>query len=203
MAERQQDIETLKRRGRRRLVGAVALVLAAVIVLPMVFDQEPRRDSPPVSVRIPGEDEAPFKPKPVPKPPAPKSEAPVPAEKKAEAPPAAARSEAPAPAEKVATPPVAKAAPSKAAPKLAPSERARAEAALTGAEYGFQVGVFADPANAIDKLKTAKLGYSTEKVNNLTRVRAGPFSTKEAAEKARERLKGLGLEPGAVTVKSG
>ena len=69
MAERQQDIETLKRRGRRRLVGAVALVLAAVIVLPMVFDPEPRRGAPSVSVRIPGEDEAPFKPKPVPKPP--------------------------------------------------------------------------------------------------------------------------------------
>src|SRR3954470_4177783 len=70
----EQDVETLKRRGRRRLVGAVALVLAAVIVLPMVFDPEPRRGAPAVSVRIPGEDESPFKPKPVPRP----------AEKKAE-----------------------------------------------------------------------------------------------------------------------
>ena len=60
----EQDVETLKRRGRRRLVGAVALVLAAVIVLPMVFDPEPRPVAPPVSVRIPGEDAAPFKPKP-------------------------------------------------------------------------------------------------------------------------------------------
>jgi DedD protein len=195
MAERQQDIETLKRRGRRRLVGAVALVLAAVIVLPMVFDQDPRRAAPPVSVRIPGEDEAPFKPKPVPKPAAKAIEAP-PVEKKAETP--------PAPVERPAPPPVAKAAPAKPAPaKPAPSERARAEAALAGAEYGFQVGVFADPANAIQKLKAAKLAYSTEKVNNLTRLRAGPFSTKEAAESARERLKGLGLEPGSVTSKSG
>src|SRR5688572_33357613 len=80
MAERQQDIETLKRRGRRRLVGAVALVLAAVIVLPMVFEPEPRKSAPPVSVRIPGEDEAPFKPKAVPKPPEKKVE-----EKKADA----------------------------------------------------------------------------------------------------------------------
>jgi DedD protein len=195
MAERQQDIETLKRRGRRRLVGAVALVLAAVIVLPMVFDQDPRRAAPPVSVRIPGEDEAPFKPKPVPKPAAKAIEA-APVEKKAEIP--------PAPVERPAPPPVAKAAPAKPAPaKPAPSERARAEAALAGAEYGFQVGVFADPANAIEKLKAAKLAYSTEKVNNLTRLRAGPFSTKEAAERARERLKGLGLEPGSVTSKSG
>ena len=58
MAEEQQDVETLKRRGRRRLVGAIALVLAAVIVLPMVFDPEPRGSAPPVSVRIPGEDES-------------------------------------------------------------------------------------------------------------------------------------------------
>lgn len=66
MAEQQHDVDALKRRGRRRLVGAVALVLAAVIVLPMVFDPEPRPTVPPVSVRIPGEDEAPFKPKPPP-----------------------------------------------------------------------------------------------------------------------------------------
>src|SRR5207237_739473 len=50
-----QDVDTLKRRGRRRLVGAVALVLLAVIVLPMVFDPEPRDAAPPVRVRIAGE----------------------------------------------------------------------------------------------------------------------------------------------------
>lgn len=63
MAQQQQDVDTLKRRGRRRLVGAVALVLLAVIVLPMVFDPEPRNSLPPVSVRIPGENDAPFNPK--------------------------------------------------------------------------------------------------------------------------------------------
>ena len=63
MAQEQQDVETLKRRGRRRLVGAVALVLLAVVVLPMVFDPQPRRALPPVSVRIPGENDAPFNPK--------------------------------------------------------------------------------------------------------------------------------------------
>ena len=59
MAEEQQDVETLKRRGRRRLVGAVALVLAAVIILPMVFDPEPRGTAPAVATRIPPQDEAP------------------------------------------------------------------------------------------------------------------------------------------------
>jgi len=32
----------------------------------------------------------------------------------------------------------------------------------------------------------------------LTRVRAGPFASKEAAEKARAKLVALGLKPGAV-----
>ena len=44
-------------------MGAVALVLLAVVVLPMVFDPQPRRALPPVSVRIPGENDAPFNPK--------------------------------------------------------------------------------------------------------------------------------------------
>src|SRR5512138_3157266 len=62
-----QDVETLKRRGRRRLVGAVALVLAAVIVLPMVFDPEPKRADVAVNVRIPGENDSKFAPKVEPK----------------------------------------------------------------------------------------------------------------------------------------
>jgi len=149
MAEEQQDVETLKRRGRRRLVGAVALVLAAVIVLPMVFDPEPRSSAPPVSVRIPGEDETPFAPKPPPRPP----------EKKA---------------------------------------------AVPAEQYVVQVGAFANPEGVIAKLASAKMPYYTEPIKgNLTRVRAGPFATREAAEKALEQLKGLGFQPGTVTAKSG
>ena len=158
-AEQQQDVETLKRRGRRRLVGAVALVLAAVIVLPMVFDPEPRGTAP-VSVRIPGEDETPFAPKPPPMK--------VEPAKKAEAP--AAPVPVPAPA----------------------------------AEFVVQVGAFSNPQAAIAKLKSAKMPYTTEAMQgNLTRVRAGPFATREAADKALEQLKGLGFQPGAVTTKSG
>ena len=146
MAEEKQDVETLKRRGRRRLVGAVALVLAAVIVLPMVFDPEPRGTGSPVSVRIPGEDETPFTPK-------------LPAKKAA------------------------------AAPKE---------------EFVVQVGAFSSPQGAIAKLESAKLPYYTERIqSNLTRIRAGPFATREAAQKALEQLKGLGFEPGAVATKSG
>lgn len=156
MAQEQQDVDTLKRRGRRRLVGAVALVLLAVIVLPMVFDQEPRPPAPPVSVRIPGEDEAPFKPKP-------------PAAKKAEK-----------------------------------KEVEKKEVAKGAEEFIVPVGAFTNPEGVVAKLKAAKLPHYTERLQgNVTRVRAGPFPTKDAAEKALQKLKGLGLEPGAVTTKSG
>ncbi len=170
----EQDVETLKRRGRRRLVGAVALVLAAVIVLPMVFDPEPKPAPPPVSVRIPGENETPFKPKVTPKAPDKKAEEPKVEEKKAEP------------------------------PKVEEKKVESAKKAEPATEYVVQVGVFADPKAAIAKLSAAKVPYYTERTpEKLTRVRAGPFASRAAAEKALERLKGLGLQPGAVTTKAG
>jgi len=67
-----------------------------------------------------------------------------------------------------------------------------------------QVGVFANADSVVAKLAAAKIPYYTEAVKgNLVRVRAGPFPTKDAAEKALEQLKGLGLQPGSVTTRSG
>lgn len=220
-----QDVETLKRRGRRRLVGAIALVLAAVVILPMIFDTEPRR-SPPVSVRIPGEDDPAFVPKVVPKSaplptPAPDSKAKPAAEPKPqaeakpeppavpEAKPAAPQPEAPkaeakpAPAKSVLEKPAAKVEPKKAAPTEA--ERKRAEAALAGAgpQFVVPVGAFSTEEKLkelADKLSAAKVPYYTEPLatekGKVTRVRAGPFASREAAQGALEKLKGLGLKPG-------
>ena len=42
-----------KKRARRRLVGAIALALLAVIVLPMVMDQEPKPLTQDIQIRIP------------------------------------------------------------------------------------------------------------------------------------------------------
>lgn len=152
MAQEQQDVETLKRRGRRRLVGAVALVLLAVIVLPMVFDPEPRNALPPVSVRIPGENDTPFNPK-------------LPAR----------------------------------SPKAEGSSAAPADG-----DYVIAVGAYSNPQAVIAKLANANLPYYTEPLKgNLTRVRAGPFPSREAAEQAHDKLKALGLKPGSVTAKSG
>ena len=158
MAETAQDVETLKRRGRRRLVGAVALVLAAVIVLPMVFDPEPKRADVAVNVRIPGENESQFAPKVAPK----------------------------APEQKLAV------------------EEKKGEAKPASSEFTVQVGVFANPDGAVAKLSAAKVPYYTESAKgNLTRVLAGPFASREAAEKAAKQLKSLGLDTGKVAPKAG
>jgi DedD protein len=179
--KQEEDVDTLKRRGRRRLVGAVALVLLAVIVLPMVFDPEPRRSAPAVSVRIPGEDDSPFAPKVTPRP-AEKKKA---EEKKAEEKKAAVEEKKPVPEKKVPD-----------------TERTRAEAALAGGEFIVQVGAFANPKDVIAKLSAGKIPYYTEAAGNLTRVRAGPFATRAQAEKAVESLKAMGLKPGGVAAKS-
>ena len=214
------DVNMLKRRGRRRLVGAIALVLAAVIVLPMVFDSEPKGSAPPVSVRIPGEDDTSFTPKVTPKSPL------LPEQKAAEkavakpgekAPEAVPEKAPPAPAEKPAQ--VEKPAPkievtvtkgSDKPPAPAVVEQKRAEAALTGAVGGEQfmipAGAYVDPTGVVEKLKEAKVPYYTEpiatKQGTVTRVRAGPFASREAAEKALEQLKSLGLKPGNVATRS-
>lgn len=168
-----QDVEALKRRARRRLVGAVALVLAAVIVLPMVFDQQPAPPASRVSVRVPGEGEAPFTPKP------------------------------PPPAPEVAKPAAAAPAP-KPEQKPAPRPEQKPAAKSPATQYVFQVGVFASTENVTATLKRANVPYTTERVRGrLTRVRAGPFTSKEAAERALGQLKKLGLEPGAVTTRAG
>jgi len=65
----------IKRRARRRLIGAIVLVIAIVVVLPMVLDSEPRVSSQSVSVQIPSPDAGVFTSKVVPLPATPNSKA--------------------------------------------------------------------------------------------------------------------------------
>lgn len=53
----------IKKRARRRLVGAVAFVSVVAVVLPLVMDHQPRQHVQEVEIRIPGQDEKPFVPK--------------------------------------------------------------------------------------------------------------------------------------------
>lgn len=48
-----------KKRARRRLIGAVALALAAIIGLPMILDSDPKPLADDINIRIPSKDKAP------------------------------------------------------------------------------------------------------------------------------------------------
>lgn len=193
----------LRGRARRRLLGAIVLVTIAVVVLPMVLDQEPRQVSQDIAIHIPSRDQTSPLP-PVAKPGGteiarpisgkPAAE-PAPAKTEAAEPPAKPAGEEPAtPAEKPAeAPPAAAKAPE---PAPAPVEGA-------GIKDGFvvQVDAFSDPSNAEQRqrklssqgIKTFTDVVKTQK-GDLTRVRVGPFPSREAAEKERERLAKLGIQ---------
>jgi DedD protein len=57
--------QALRRRARRRLIGSLALALFAVLVLPMIFEPEPKPLGDNVEIIIPGQD-TPFNPAPPP-----------------------------------------------------------------------------------------------------------------------------------------
>jgi DedD protein len=200
----------LKKRARRRLVGAVALALFAVIVLPMVMDREPRPLSQDIHVRIPSQDSTGFASKLLPGKPAAPMPAPEPKPVTEEKAPAQAKTE-PAPALSTSTPASAKptaraiAAPSaKLAEKPAAQEKKAAVAEKpvsqetndAAGQWVIQLGAYKDAGNVnvlLSKLKGINVPAYSEKIESpqgpRTRVRAGPFASQEAAEKARGRLK--------------
>jgi len=228
MAETEASLDEqleLKKRARRRLVGASALALLAAIVLPMVMDREPRPASQDIQVRIPSQDSGGFasrilpgKPAATPLPPAaPAATAATAAEAKPAVEPktdtkpepkAEAPHESPASTVAAAVPVPVKAAekpaataPAKPAPK---AEAARATEAVAGAsadQWVVQLGAYKEAGNVkllLAKLKGINVAAYTEKFDSpqgpRTRVRAGPFASKEAAEKARTRIKIIGVD---------
>lgn len=190
----------LKRRARRRLIGAIVVVTAIVVVLPMALDPEPRPVSQNITVRIPSPDAEAFTAKVAPPPAfrAPESKPVRPrAEEKAAAAPIASM-DAPRPAAQPETAKPAKAAAAKTAAK--PVTKA------AGGQFVVQVIALADAEKAQrvqQQIAAAGIKSFTEIVKtvkgDVTRVRAGPFATREAAEKARDQLKALGMNGNITT----
>lgn len=200
----------LKKRARRRLVGAAALALFAVLVLPMVMDREPRPLNQDIQVRIPSQDATglaakviPGKPvaSPMPAPEAvaePKSE-PKPEPKPEVKPePVAAPAPAAKPAEKSAPPEKKAATDKKPAAKIAADAK---PAPVASGQWVVQLGAYKETGNVkllLAKLKGIGVPAYTENFDSpqgsRTRVRAGPFPSQEAAEKARSRIKIIGVD---------
>ena len=210
----------LKKRARRRLVGAAALALFAVIVLPMVMDREPRPLSQDIQVRIPSQDSTGLAAKVLPGKPAatpmaapepvaePKTDIkakPEPAAVTSAVVPAVANAVAPMaappaakPAEKAATPEKKAVAAEKPAAKKAAEAKSATDAS---GQWVVQLGAYKEAGNVkllLAKLKGVGVPAYTEKFDSpqgaRTRVRAGPFASQDAAEKARARVKIIGVD---------
>ena len=210
----------IKRRGRRRLVGAVTIGLLAIVFLPMIFDSEPVRNQSPtksgsqeISIQIPPKDGLP--PLPAPSamsaasvPPKAPVAAPIPAPTTPPVVPSVASvvpvEQKPAVVSTPTPPELASKVPTKVEPVKPEKKSEPAAASLKPVEpkaeikQGFvvQVGAFKDVENTkqiVAQAKTAKLPVYTDTVatanGTVTRVRVGPFSTKQKADAALAQLK--------------
>ena len=168
----------LKQRARRRLIGAIALLAALVLILPMVLDKEPKRSTNDIAVHIPAPQQTPTIPEQVPQ---------EPEVKPAVIPPPALEPSAP-----VAT-----------APPLI--EKPVNAAANHG--FFVQVGVFSKAENVKSvQAKLAKNGMTAvvESIKtsggSRTRVRVGPFDNRAEADDALSKIRRVG-EKNAEVVK--
>lgn len=247
-----ENIDVVRRRARHRLIGAVVLVLGAVIVFPVLFDSQPRPVATNTPILIPDRQSTQTPPL-APPPSLPTNagldagEQVVAAAAVPAAPPATSALSAPAQAAPAAEPPVASAAPSapdlpaaqpapkpasatvplpadKSAPVKPPKSEppnkpeptvkpkddgSKAKSLLEGkpvsptGRHVIQVGAFSDVAKVREvrqKLQQAGVTTYTQVIEgkdgkNTTRVRVGPFDSREEAEKVAARVRKLGLSP--------
>lgn len=177
----------------------MALVTVIAVVLPWVLEREPRPSEEEIAIQIPSPDSPPSfeSQKPAAKDPAPKAEAPSPPDE-------ASRDDAlRAEQERVLAPPAKPQAKEKPAATAAEVRKKPVESADTAEPKQFvvQIAALADADKARDiqqELATKGLKAYTERIKSaggdVTRVRVGPFPSREAAETERTRLKALGFE---------
>ncbi len=186
-----EDELKLKQRARRRLIGAIALLAALVLVLPIVLDKEPKATSNEIAVHIPSAQQAPTNTDLAPPEPAPQPEPPPTTE--------------PDPVAAAEPPPPHAPNPTEIPPAVA-ADTPVSRNSDTG--YFVQVGVFSKSENAKSiqtKLSRAKLPAFAEPIKTSagarTRVRVGPFVNRSDADAALEKVKRAG-EKNAVVVKA-
>ena len=213
-----ESAEVLRQRARHRLLGAAVLVVLAVIGFPFLFDTQPRTVSVDIAVDIPDKNKARSPASPVEAAPsAVASPAPLApdqglsAKEEVVAPAATAAKSAPvaavAPAAPAASAPSVAPVPKAESAKAEPEKPASAESKEGAARFVVQVGAYADADKARDvRRKLEKAGLKTythvaeTKEGKRTRVRLGPFATREEADKAADKAKQLEFTPAVLTL---
>jgi DedD protein len=203
----------LKKRARRRLVGAIVLVLLAVIFLPLVLEKEPKPVGQDINIQIPPQDaNGSFNSKivPVPDNPVPAVSPVQPVQKPAVVTPKTVETAlAPKQDEKVKeTPPAVEPKPVAVAPEKPKKTQPAPKPKTAKTGFVVQLATFSDPENAKQlqaKLTAAGFKSYTEILKtakgNTTRVRVGPYATRQAAEEMRDKLKAKDFQGIVASVK--
>lgn len=219
-------VQQARVRARRRLIGAVVLLAIGIVGFPLLFETQPRPLALDIPIEVPraaggAVAAAPAAVAPAPTPaPAPAARASAPTAVVAQAPaeviepPPPPRQASVAAAAPKPAPAPAPAAPSKpaAAPSHDDGQRAKAllddkPAAAKEGRFVVQVGAYTDAAALREaRQKVEKLGLKTytqvveTEAGKRTRVRVGPFATREEADGAGARLKAAGLPAAILTL---
>lgn len=213
MARAQTEDElNLRRKARRRLIGAFAFTLAVVVILPMVLDSEPKPTGKDIDLRIPSPDKVgEFVPGAAVSEVAGTTPQVSPSVVATPVPLATAVIATPAQAPDVKKPlatPVLQAAPKAPlhkpadAPKL--TETRSVDKPASEEDYVAQVGAYSNPSTAKQELnKLKKWGFKayTEKAGDKIRVRVGPYPDRDKAEKVGHLLEKHGLHPVILSAK--
>jgi DedD protein len=226
-----ESIEVLRRRARHRLMGAVVLVVLAVLGFPMLFDTQPRPVAADTPVLIQDRHSAgPLSAAPqalVPPPPAVlppdapslpvqagldanEEQVPAPAVDKpleqaapAKSRPIAAKTDVNQPASQAAKPEVKPQDDGSKARALLEGRSQTASKTTAAERHVVQVGAFSDPAKVREvRRKLEQAGVVTfiqviegQGGQSTTRIRVGPFNSREEAEKAAARIRQLNFAP--------
>lgn len=196
VSELADAVQQARVRARHRLIGAAVLVMMGVIVFPLLFETQPRPVSVDIPIEIPRKETVPPLVMPSAKPAA--GHAPsdgaatAPAEMLTETADDAGREVVPPPRVAEAARPA-----SSASSSAAGADAHRTDAA---ARFVVQAGAFADNAAAKEvRTKVEKLGIKTfvqivdTAEGKRIRVRAGPYTAREEADKVLARMKAGGV----------
>jgi len=214
-------VAAARTRARRRLVGAVVLLAVGVIGFPILFDTQPRPLPLDTPIETPPRREAPIAQAPAPRTrPSPVTNLPADAGNEVTSPAPAPSAAAPAvvtPAPAPVPPPaaskpaaestVAAVKPPAPAPAPAPVPAASTPAAAAAGRFVVQIGAYTDAATLREaRAKVEKLGMKTYTQvidgdsGKRTRVRLGPYGTREEADAAATKIKRAGLPAAILTL---
>jgi DedD protein len=202
------SVQMARIHARRRLAGALVLLVAGIAVFPLLFETKPRPIPVDTPIVMPARDAPPVARGAVASAPAAVLPADAGIEGPADAPapaasePAAARPvQAQAQTETAAAPQAVAVAPSAAKPAAASEPKAGT------LRFVVQAGAYSEAGALRDaRLKVEKLGLKTytqvieSDTGKRTRVRVGPFATRQEAEAVAAKVKAAGVQASILTL---